>query len=86
MGNGRDNRHTNSAETLTGLRVQTDLKHGWGASDSHVICIEKNCLPYFTNKRMEELTHKDIIEIEVWRNRQMNKQTKVSTLNNSASV
>ena len=35
---------------------------------------------------MEELTHKDILELEIWRNRQMNKKPKASTLNNFASA
>jgi len=73
-------------ETLIELRAQIDLKRGRGALDSYVTCIEKYFLPYFADKRMEELTHKDIIEFEVWRNRQMNKQPKASTLNNFASA
>ena len=73
-------------ETLIELRAQIDLKRGRGALDSYVTCIEKYFLPYFSDKRMEELTHKDIIEFEVWRNRQMNKQPKASTLNNFASA
>jgi hypothetical protein len=73
-------------ETLIELRAQIDLKRGRGALDSYVTCIEKYFLPYFADKRMEELVHKDIIEFEVWRNRQMNKQPKASTLNNFASA
>ena len=73
-------------ETLIELRAQIDLKRGRGALDSYVTCIEKYFLPYFADKHMEELTHKDIIEFEVWRNRQMNKQPKASTLNNFASA
>ncbi|WP_108646661.1 tyrosine-type recombinase/integrase [Polynucleobacter rarus] len=72
--------------TLIELRAQIDLKRGRGALDSYVTCIEKYFLPYFADKRMEELVHKDIIEFEVWRNRQMNKQPKASTLNNFASA
>ncbi len=73
-------------ETLIELRAQIDTKGIRGAFDSYVTCIEKYFLPYFADKRMEELTHKDIIEFEVWRNRQMNKQPKASTLNNFASA
>ncbi len=73
-------------ETLVDLRAQIDVKGIRGAFDSYVTCIEKYFLPYFSDKRMEELTHKDIIEFEEWRNRQMNKQPKASTLNNFASA
>lgn len=73
-------------ETLIELRAQIDLKRGRGALDSYVTCIEKYFVPYFADKRMEEFVHKDIIEFEVWRNRQMNKQPKASTLNNFASA
>jgi integrase len=73
-------------ETLVDLRAQIDAKGIRGAFDSYVTCIERYFLPYFAEKRMEELTHKDIVEFEVWRNRQMNKQPKASTLNNFASA
>jgi hypothetical protein len=73
-------------ETQIELRQQIDLKRGRGALDSYVTCNEKYFLPYFADKRMEELVYKDIIEFEVWRNRQMNKQPKASTLNNFATA
>lgn len=73
-------------ETLAELRQQIDIKDTRGAFDSYVTCIEKYFLPYFNDRRLEELTHKDIVEFEVWRNRQMNKKPKASTLNNFASA
>jgi integrase len=73
-------------ETLAELRQQIDIKGTRGAFDSYVSCIEKYFLPYFNDRRLEELTHKDIVEFEVWRNRQMNKKPKASTLNNFASA
>jgi len=51
-------------ETLIELRAQIDLKRGRGALDSYVTCIERYFLPYFADKRMEELAHKDIMEFE----------------------
>ena len=73
-------------ETLTELRQQIAIKGTRGAFDSYVSCIEKYFMPYFNDRRLEELTHKDIVEFEIWRNRQMNKKPKASTLNNFASV
>jgi integrase len=43
-------------------------------------------LPYFNDRCLEELTHKDIVDFEVWKNRQMNKKPKANTLNNFASA
>jgi integrase len=53
---------------------------------SYITCIEKYFVPYFADKRLEELTHNDIVEFELWRNRQMGKLPKASTLNNFASA
>jgi integrase len=73
-------------ETLIDLRQQIDIKGIRGAFDSYVSCIEKYFLPYFGDRRLEELTHKDIVDFELWRNRQMNKKPKASTLHNFASA
>ncbi len=56
-------------ETLIDLRQQIDIKGTRGAFDSYVSCIEKYFLPYFGDRRLEELTHKDIVDFELWRNR-----------------
>ena len=53
---------------------------------SYITCIEKYFLPYFQDKRLEEITYTDVHEFEVWRNRQMNKVPRASTLNNFASA
>ncbi len=37
-------------------------------------------------RRLEELTHTDIVEFEAWRNMQMGKTPKASMLNNFASA
>ena len=49
-------------------------------------CIEKYFLPYFAERRLEELTHTDIKEFELWRDRQMQRVPKTSTLMNFASA
>jgi len=44
--------------------------------------IEKYVLPYFGSKVLEEVTHTCVREFELWRDRQMTRKTKTSTLNN----
>ncbi len=51
-------------ETLIDLRQQIDIKGIRGAFDSYVSCIEKYFLPYFGDRRLEELTQKDIVDFE----------------------
>ncbi len=72
--------------TLNELRQQIDLGKGKTAFHSYVSCIEKYFIPYFGEKYLEQLTHNDITEFELWRNRQMGKLPKASTLNNFSSA
>ncbi len=72
--------------TLKELRQQIDLSKGKTAYHSYVSCVEKYFLPYFADKYLEQLTHSDISEFELWRNRQMGKPPKASTLNNFSSA
>ena len=72
--------------TLDELRKELDLGRGKSVYYSYITCIEKYFVPYFADKRLEELTHTDIVEFELWRNRQMGKMPKASTLNNFASA
>ena len=72
--------------TLDELRKELDLGRGKSVYYSYITCIEKYFVPYFADKRLEELTHTDIVEFELWRNRQMGKLPKASTLNNFASA
>jgi integrase len=71
---------------LEELRRQIDAARGKTAADSYVSCIERYFLPYFQDMQLEEISHTDIVEFEIWRNRQMGKQPKASTLNNFASA
>ena len=68
------------------MRKQIDASKGLTAYHSYIDCIEKYFLPYFGDKLLEELTHTDISEFEMWRDRQMMKKPKSSTLNNFTSA
>lgn len=48
--------------------------------------MEKNLRPYFADKTLKELTHTDIREFELWRDRQMARKPKTSTLINFTSA
>ena len=73
-------------QVLAELRQQIDAGAGKTAYHSYVSCIERYFVPYFGDKRLEELTHTDIVEFELWRDRQMLKKPKTSTLNNFTSA
>ena len=73
-------------ETLIKLRQQIDIARGRTAYESYVSCIEKYFLPYFAEKHLEEITHTNIVQFEAWRNRQMKRTPKASTLNNFAAA
>ena len=75
-----------AAVALVELRVKIDASTGRTAYSDYVGCIEKYFLPYFKDKRLEELTHTDIVEFEMWRDRQMRRKPKASTLMNFASA
>jgi len=72
--------------TARELRRQLDLGHGKSVYGSYLSCIERYFIPFFTHQRLESLTHSDITEFELWRNKQMQKQPKASTLQNFASA
>jgi len=75
-----------AAVALAELRVKIDASTGRTAYSDYVGCIEKYFLPYFKDKRLEELSHTDIVEFELWRDRQMARKPKASTLMNFASA
>ena len=72
--------------TARELRRQMDLGHGKSVYGSYLSCIERYFIPFFTHQHLESLTHSDITEFELWRNKQMQKQPKGSTLQNFASA
>jgi integrase len=75
-----------ASETAADLRRQIDLGHGKSVYNSYLSCIERYFLAYFKEQRLEELTHADVAQFEQWRNRQMVKKPKASTLQNFASA
>jgi N utilization substance protein A len=46
-----------------------DAGRGKSVYKSYITCIEKYFIPYFGDKRLEQLKHDDIIAFEIWRNR-----------------
>jgi integrase len=72
--------------SLHELRPLIDQGKNKTAYHSYVSCIERYFLPYFSDKRLEDITHTDIVEFEAWRNRQMGKTPRASTLNNFAAA
>jgi integrase len=75
-----------AAVALEELRRQIDAARGKTAYDSYVSCIERYFLPYFADRQFEQLTHQDIQDFELWRDRQMAKKPRASTLMNFASA
>jgi integrase len=75
-----------AALTLIDLRKKIDASSGMTAYHSYATCIEKYFVPYFAERKLEELTHTDIVEFELWRDRQMTRKPKTSTLNNFTSA
>jgi integrase len=71
---------------LEELGRQIDAARGKTAYDSYVSCIERYFLPYFGDRQFEQLTHQDIQDFELWRDRQMAKKPRASTLMNFASA
>lgn len=72
--------------TLYELRRDLDAGIGKSVYASYITCIEKYFIPYFQDKRLEEITYTDVHEFEIWRNRQMRLVPKASTLMNFASA
>lgn len=75
-----------AAITAAELRRKIDATTGKTAYHDYLSCIERYFVPYFADKRIEQLTHTDIAEFEVWRDRQMRRKPKASTLLNFASA
>ena len=75
-----------AAVALEELRRLIDAARGKTAYDSYVSCIERYFLPYFGDRQFEQLTHQDIADFELWRDRQMAKKPRASTLMNFASA
>ena len=68
--------------TLAELGAQVDAAEGRTAYSTYITCIEKYFIPYFGDRYLEQLEHRDIQAFELWRDRQMARKPKTSTLNN----
>jgi len=68
------------------LRQQIDLRGKKTALNDYVSCIERYFIPYFGERSLETLTASDIADFEVWRDRQLQRRPKTSTLNNFTSA
>ncbi len=75
-----------AALTLKELRVKMDASTARTAFHDSASCIEGYFVPYFAERQLEELTHTDIREFELWRDRQLKRTPKASTLNNFTSA
>jgi len=73
-------------ETLSHLRLEMDAGRGRVIYSSYISVIERYFLPYFGERHLETLTATDIAQFEAWRNRQMQKIPKASTLNTFAAA
>jgi integrase len=71
---------------LEELRHLIDLKKTKSSLNDYASIIERYFLPYFGERRLEELSYTDIREFEMWRDRRLARAPKTSTLNNFASA
>ena len=75
-----------AAVCVAQLRQQIDAKGKKTALNDYVSIIERYFVPYFGERQLETLTHTDIREFELWRDRQLVRKPATSTLNNFTSA
>ena len=68
------------------LRREIDIKKTKSSLNDYLSIIERYFIPYFGERMLEQLSHIDIREFELWRDRQMVRKPKTSTLNNFTSA
>lgn len=68
------------------MRTELDAGRGKVVYRTYITCIERYFLPYFQDRVLEQLTNANVTQLEVWRNRQMQKIPRASTLNNFAAA
>jgi len=73
---------------LTVEEMRRDLAAGTGKKiyDDYIQVIERYLVPFFGERHLQNLKHKDIAEFEVWRNAKMGRRPKSSTLMTYASA
>jgi hypothetical protein len=67
-----------AALCCTELRQQIDARGKKSALNDYLACIDRYFVPYFGERLLEEFTHTDIREFELWRDRQLNRRPKTS--------
>ena len=75
-----------AAVCCAALRQQIDGKGKKTALNDYLSIIERYFVPYFGERQLETLTHTDVREFELWRDRQLVRKPKTSTLNNFTSA
>jgi integrase len=68
------------------IRQQIDSKGKKSALNDYLSIIERYFVPYFGERQLESLTHGDMRDFEQWRDRQLTRRPKTSTLNNFTSA
>lgn len=73
---------------LTVEEMRRDLAAGTGKKiyEDYIQVIERYLVPFFGERHLQNLKHKDIAEFEVWRNAKMGRRPKSSTLMTYASA
>jgi len=71
---------------LAELRQQIDARGKKTSLNDYVGVIERYLVPYWGERTLESLTHTDVPEFELWRDRQLTRRPKTSTLNNFSSA
>jgi integrase len=56
------------------------------SAEDYLRCLERDILPYFGARYLEDITHTDIAAFERWRNARLRQQPKTSTLRNYAAA
>ena len=68
------------------LRQEIDKRQRKSSYNDYVRIIERDVVPYFGERRIEELTRNDIKQFEQWRDRRNQRTPTASTLNNYAAA
>lgn len=72
--------------TVQELRAALDAGRGRVVYKDYITCIEKYFIPYFADKKLEEIKLQDVLEFEAWRNRQLRRPPSASTSNTYTSA
>lgn len=68
------------------MRAAVDAGRGKVVYKDYITCIEKYFIPYFGDKKLEDIKLVDVLEFEAWRNKQLRRVPSASTLNTYTSA